>query len=274
MSNTTKSRSLRLVWIAFFALTIHLLIGTSTDAAVVANFTFSPSNPVAGQQVQFTDTSTGNPTNWQWDFENPPNGTDSTLQNPTWTFDDPGTYPVQLTALIPPLDIDDVTINVVVGTASDPGDLSFSTSSYQVDEDVGTASIAVRRTGGSDGAVSVRCNTSNGSATAGQDYTATADTFSWADGDTANKSCTIPIINDTTEEGNETINLSLSNFTGGATAGSPATAVLTILANDDVDPGELRFSASSYQVNEDVGTASITVRRVNGSDGAVSVQKS
>ncbi len=249
---------------AIIALTIHVLIGASSDAAVVANFTFSPSNPAAGQPVQFTDTSTGNPTHWQWDFENPA-GTDSTLQNPTWTFEAPGTYPVKLTAYIPPLDIDDVVINVVV---RDPGELKFSMSSYEVDEEDGTALITVLRTGGSGGEVSVQCNTANGTAQAGQDYTAPPKTLIWTAGDTGNKTYTVNILPDSLSEDDETVSLSLTNPTGGATVGSPSTATLTI--HDD--PGKLSFTQSSYQVNENDGTASIAVRRTYGSGGEVSVQ--
>jgi PKD repeat protein len=46
--------------------------------------------------VTFTDTSTGGPTSWAWDFQN--DGTvDSTAQNQIFTFTDPGTYDVKLT---------------------------------------------------------------------------------------------------------------------------------------------------------------------------------
>ena len=43
---------------------------------------------------------------------------------------------------------------------------------------------------------------------------------SFAAGDTANKTVSIPIIDDTLVEGNETVNLTLSSPTGGATLGS------------------------------------------------------
>jgi virginiamycin B lyase len=60
-----------------------------------ADFTFSPSSPQAGQAVSFTDTSTGSPTSWSWNFGD---GGTSTQQNPIHTFGQQGTYSVTLTA--------------------------------------------------------------------------------------------------------------------------------------------------------------------------------
>ena len=100
------------------------------------------------------------------------------------------------------------------------------------------------RTGGSSGAVSVSFATSNGTATASGDYTAVSQTVSFANGDTANKTISIPIINDTTAEANETVNLTLSNPTGGA-IGSPNPAVLTITDNDAPAPAPLTITTSS-----------------------------
>jgi PKD repeat protein len=65
-----------------------------------ANFTFSPPSPTAGQLVSFTDTSTGAPTSWSWNFSDPASGgaNTSTLQNPSHTFASAGSYSVSLTA--------------------------------------------------------------------------------------------------------------------------------------------------------------------------------
>jgi PKD repeat protein len=56
-----------------------------------ADFTFGTNNLT----VVFTDTTTGRPTRWQWDFGD---GNTSTLQNPTHTYSAPGTYVVTLIA--------------------------------------------------------------------------------------------------------------------------------------------------------------------------------
>lgn len=57
-----------------------------------ANFTYT----AEGTVVTFTDTSTGAPTSWQWQFGDP-NGTTSVDQSPVFDYVTPGTYPVTLT---------------------------------------------------------------------------------------------------------------------------------------------------------------------------------
>ena len=167
---------------------------------------------------------------------------------------------------------DTATLTIIDDESPQPGVLSLSSATYSVDEDGGSASITVTRTGGSDGAVSVGYTTSNGTATAGSDYTSRSGTLSWTDGDSANKTFSVPIINDSIYEGNETVSLTLSSATGGATIGSPGTATMTIVDDDPPpQPGVLRFSSATYSVDENGGSASITVTRTGGSDGAVSV---
>lgn len=61
----------------------------------VASFTVSPAEPAAGDTVAFTDTSTGEPTSWSWDFGD---GGTSTDQSPDHAFDAAGSYQVSLTA--------------------------------------------------------------------------------------------------------------------------------------------------------------------------------
>jgi hypothetical protein len=150
-----------------------------------------------------------------------------------------------------------------------PGTLQFSAASYSVAENGGSATITVTRTGGSAGAVGVTVATSNGTATAGSDYTAVSQTVSFANNDTASKTVSVPIINDTQVESNETVNVALSAPTGGASLGNPAAAVLTINDNDVAPAGTLQFSAATYTVNENGGSATITVTRTGGSAGAV-----
>lgn len=117
-----------------------------------------------------------------------------------------------------------------------PGSLQFGSATFTTTEVAGTATITVTRTGGGSGAVSVDYATVAGgtatggaSCTAGVDYINTSGTLMWADNDLASKTFNVTVCNDGVTKGNETVNLALSNPTGGATVGSPANAVLTIL---------------------------------------------
>jgi hypothetical protein len=128
-------------------------------------------------------------------------------------------------------DSNDVTIELNTCTPT-PGTLQLSAAISSINESAGASTISVTRTGGSNGAVSVQYATSNGSAVAGQDYTGVSGTLNWADGDSSAKTFNVPIVNDTLDEPDETINLTLSNPSGGATLGSPSTATLTIVDDD------------------------------------------
>jgi PKD repeat protein len=61
----------------------------------VANFNGSPTNGIVPLTVNFTDTSSGQPTSWAWTFGD---GGTSTVQNPSHVYTTPGTYSVTLTA--------------------------------------------------------------------------------------------------------------------------------------------------------------------------------
>ncbi|MBD1939470.1 Calx-beta domain-containing protein [Microcoleus sp. FACHB-68] len=125
--------------------------------------------------------------------------------------------------------------------------LQFSDASFSVNED-GTpvAQVTVTRTGILDREVGATLTLTNGTATAPEDYDNTPIQLNFASGE-ANKTVTIPIVNDALVEGSETINLALENLTGGATIGAQSTANLTILDNDVA----LQFSAPIFRVNED-----------------------
>jgi len=67
----------------------------SPPSAPVASFTANPTSGQAPLSSQFTDSSTGTPTSWSWAFGD---GTSSTAQNPSHTYNGAGTYGVTLTA--------------------------------------------------------------------------------------------------------------------------------------------------------------------------------
>ncbi|CCI03457.1 Calx-beta domain-containing protein [Microcystis aeruginosa] len=112
---------------------------------------------------------------------------------------------------------------------ADSGVIAFSQANYSVKED-GTpiTEITLNRSINTQGQVSVTVTPSNGTATASYDYSNAPITVTFADGETSKK-IAIPIVKDTAYEGNETVNLTLSNPTNGATLGTQKTATLTIV---------------------------------------------
>ena len=132
----------------------------------------------------------------------------------------------------------------VPGPGPDPaaGLIQFSAATFTQAEASTTPTIAVSRTGGSVGAVTATFSTGGGTAVAGVDYTATASTIYFADGDAAERNVELPIIQDLlSAERDKTVNLTLSQPGGCAALGSRTTAVLTI-RDDDVPPPPTLFT--------------------------------
>lgn len=168
------------------------------------------------------------------------------------------------------------------------GTLKFDEREFLAIEGNGNAVVTVERSRGESGTVSVQYATANGTATAGQDYTAVSGTLTWGPGDGSRRSITIPILDDSASEGSETVRLVLSNPTGGAGLDSErGTAVLRIVENgsfgdgDDDNgndgsqrPGTFKFDERSFQAIEGTGNATVVVERSKGEKGAVSVQYS
>ncbi len=131
-----------------------------------------------------------------------------------------------------------------------PGMLQFTATAFTVNEGSATATLSVQRIGGSDGTVTVDFSTSDGTATSGLDYAASSGTLTFAGGQTS-QSVVVPIVNDSLFEGDESLQLALSNPTGGATVGGIAAATLTIEDNETPPPSTFSFVEDSYTVRED-----------------------
>jgi CSLREA domain-containing protein len=191
----------------------------------------------------------------------------TSLFTATVTTDDTGhaTFSLDIQALVP-------SGQFVTATATDPlGNTStFSNSliavpvgfklgvaNYTVNESDGAASITVFRTGGTLGSVSVGYAVGGGTAVAGTDYTATSGTLFFNPGDTS-KTFVIPLIDAARVGGSVTANITLSNPTGGATLGSPATSVLTIQDNDQAT---VQFQPPASTTFKGAGVVTFTVVR-------------
>jgi YD repeat-containing protein len=104
--------------------------------------------------------------------------------------------------------------------------------------------LSVSKTGTATGTVTVDCTQTPGSAAAGSDYTATTQTLTFLVADTT-KTCSVPTVQDSIYEQNQTFNAILQNVSGSAVI-STGSAVGTI--NDD-DPGPV-FSVSGGSATE------------------------
>jgi len=174
-------------------------------------------------------------------------------------------------------------------SASGPGVFAFDESSVEVVEEAGVAAVRVERSHGEDGAVSVSYQAGAGSATAGLDFTPVTGTLSWAAGDETARTFEVPILDDSASEGAETILLTLSGPTGGATVDTQrGSGTVVILASDGggggddgggddgggddgSGPGTLKLDERDFYVAEGAGQAVISVERSHGQSGAVSV---
>jgi Calx-beta domain/RTX calcium-binding nonapeptide repeat (4 copies) len=110
--------------------------------------------------------------------------------------------------------------------------------------------------------VSVAYATSNGTATAGSDYTPTSGTLVLAPGQVS-KEVTVPVIGDTTLEPNETVTLTISNPVNAVLGTATATGTIT---NDDVataSPGHYNGSiAGSGNIDFDVAADGHTITKL------------
>ncbi|EMI57315.1 protein containing Legume lectin, beta chain [Rhodopirellula sallentina SM41] len=137
------------------------------------------------------------------------------------------------------------------GSALNPGVISLQTSNVNVDEDAGTVSIEVIRSGGSDGEVTVDYETQEGTATDGADFVGQQGTLTFENGQTS-QNIVIALSNDNTIESNEAFNVTIDNVTGGATLLVPRTATVTIVDDEVELPSYSNFnSVAGLQLNGD-----------------------
>ena len=113
------------------------------------------------------------------------------------------------------------------------GPPGLSVADAEVDEAANAAlAFAVTLSRAPGATVTVDYATSDGTATAGSDYTATSGTLSFAAGET-HKSVSVPVLDDAHDEGSETLTMTLSNPSGAYLADGSATGTIN---NTDAMP--------------------------------------
>lgn len=133
-----------------------------------------------------------------------------------------------------------------------PPVLQFSSATYNVAENGGSATITVTRTGETNSLATVQYSTSPGTASPSSDYVPAVGTLGFPAGVTS-QTFSVPITNDVIDEPNETLTLTLSN-PGSATLGL-SSATLTI--NDDDPPPSIAIN-NVHQAEGNSGTSNMT----------------
>ncbi|HEU4595748.1 MAG TPA: Calx-beta domain-containing protein [Pyrinomonadaceae bacterium] len=158
-------------------------------------------------------------------------------------------------------DTDTVSISVTVVS----GGQLLLFAPFETFESAGTVTFKVGRSFGGGGETSVIFQTSGGTAVggaacgAGVDYVNASGTLTWADGETADKTFTVTLCDDSSHETDETFGVSLSDATGSAIIGTPPASVT--IRDDDPSGDRIEFSQRVYTTGEDAGSLTVTVRR-------------
>jgi plastocyanin len=164
-----------------------------------------------------------------------------------------------------------VVVRDASGGGEGPGTLELGSATYTVDENAGPLTVAVHRTGGSEGAASVKYSVSPGTAKPGKDYLPKTGTLKWTNGDQGPKSFAVPLKNDTALEVDEGFTVKLTKATGAALGTN--TAAVTIHDDDNpcgsalLAPSQLRAVGQSDSEirltweNEPAGAKSLRIER-------------
>ena len=106
-----------------------------------------------------------------------------------------------------------------------PGPAALSVADATANESDGSIEFAVTLDRAASGEVTVDWATADGSATAGEDYTAGSGTLAFAVGETS-KTVEVALLDDAVDDGGETFTVSLSNPTGAVIADGEATGTI------------------------------------------------
>ncbi len=138
-------------------------------------------------------------------------------------------------------------------------------------ENSGLATVTAERCCHGRSEATVDASTTGGTATAGEDYTATSRTITFREPIDAGD-IDIPVIDDGEAETLETIDVALSNATGRMALSANRTGTVTVIDNDGLS--RLSFAKASTSTFENFGTVELIVVRSGDSSTATSVSYS
>ncbi|AFY61366.1 glycoside hydrolase family 9 protein [Synechococcus sp. PCC 6312] len=161
-------------------------------------------------------------------------------------------------------------LNLTTTTTPAPAPLpTLSINDLSIGEDKGNAVFTVTLSQASTTPVTVSFATTNGTAIASQDYTSRTGTLTFNPGERS-KTISVPILNDTLVENNETFTVRLSNAQQATIAKTTGTATIT---DNDVPPSPPlpTLSINDVSVGEDRGNGVFTVSLSQASTTPVTV---
>lgn len=158
--------------------------------------------------------------------------------------------------------------NVTV-TTSVPAAPSFSIDNVSVTEG-SSLTFTVTRTGSTASTLTVNYASASGTATSGSDFTAGSGTLSFAPGDIT-KTVSIATIDDSSAESSETMSVTLSAPSGGATIGT-GTGTGTINDNDSAPACQgVAFAVASNGAVTEGASSAFTVTKTGSATGSCAV---
>jgi PKD repeat protein len=222
---------------------------------LVANFTADPTTGQASLTVQFTDTSTGNPTAWSWNFGD--GSPTVATENPTHTFTSAGNFTVTLTVTDSGSATSSKSETIVVTTAPPPPPPPMA--SFTANPSSGQAPLTVQFT-----------DTSTGNLTA----------WSWNFGDGSPTVSTENPTHTYTSAGNFTVTLTVTGADSETSSASetitvtnappPPSATVTVVASQSVattlTPGEFTITRTGSTSSPLTVSYSLGGTAVNGTD--------
>lgn len=157
-------------------------------------------------------------------------------------------------------------------SASATPTVRFQTAEYTVNEGDGSAIIEVSVFPPPANKVTVDFSTSDGTATAPDDYAVTNQQIEFNPGDPSLvQTVSVPIVNDNLNELNETVNLSLSNAAPPGVLIDDAFATATLIIFDNDPEPDVMFTSDTYTASKSDGKVTLDVKlgAVSGRDVSV-----
>ncbi|MEM1262855.1 MAG: Calx-beta domain-containing protein [Pseudomonadota bacterium] len=185
--------------------------------------------------------------------------------------EDAETFELTLTSPAGCVDIGAQSTALVTIAPNDPsaGTIAFTSADFAVNEDAGFATVSVERVGGSFGIVAVNVVSRDGSAVDSVDYRGINARIVYQDGEAGERFLQIPILDNAEIDPDRTVLLTIAEDSG--VPGEPSSATLTIINDDEPQPGTLQFSEPTYSVSEDAGSITVAVTREGGTAGDIAV---